>query len=73
MKLLDTPTHKIETSGRPPNTEEKAIIWRDSELLATDDISGVADHPQHDDYIAYRAALRDWPSTENFPTTKPEL
>ena len=45
--------------------------WRDNELIATDLLSQIADHPKHDDYLAYRVKLRDWPSTSDFPDTKP--
>ena len=47
--------------------------WRDEELLTTDRIVPLTDHPQHAAYITYRAALRDWPSTSDFPDTKPTL
>ena len=50
-----------------------AKSWRDQELQATDWIVPVTDHPQHAAYMAYRQALRDWPSTADFPTTRPEL
>jgi len=53
--------------------EQKARRWRDQELSATDYILPLTDHPQRDDYMAYRIALRDWPSTESFPDTRPEL
>jgi hypothetical protein len=53
--------------------ELKARKWRDEELVATDYIVPLADHPQRDDYITYRTALRDWPSTESFPDTRPVL
>lgn len=52
------------------NTERR---WRDFELQATDWIVPVTDHPQHAAYMAYRQALRDWPSTDAFPDTRPEL
>ena len=51
----------------------EARAWRDLELGVTDIVSGIADHPQHDAYIAYRVALRAWPSTGDFPATKPVL
>ena len=51
----------------------EAKLWRDEELKSTDYIVGVTDHPQHSDYMAYRVALRDWPSTSDFPDTKPTL
>ena len=53
--------------------EQKARRWRDQELTVTDYILPVTDHPERDDYIAYRTALRDWPSTESFPDTRPVL
>ena len=56
-----------------PTAEETAREWRDEELISTDYIVGVTDHPQHSDYMAYRVALRNWPSTSDFPTTKPTL
>ena len=53
--------------------EQKARRWRDQELAATDYIVPLTDHPQRDDYMAYRIALRGWPSTESFPDTRPAL
>ena len=50
---------------------ELARNWRDSELVATDRIAQTPDHPHRDDYLAYRVKLRDWPSTSDFPATKP--
>ena len=45
--------------------------WRDSELKATDWIVPIIDHPNHEATLLYRVALRDWPSTSDFPLTKP--
>mgnify|MGYP003671508417 FL=1 len=53
--------------------DEIARLWRDLDLNATDYIVPLTDHPQHAAYITYRAALRDWPSTSDFPDTKPTL
>jgi hypothetical protein len=47
--------------------------WRDDELLLTDFIVPLSDHPQRAAYMTYRTALRDWPSTGDFPDTKPTL
>jgi len=55
------------------NSEALAKAWRDSELEATDFIAPLFDHPQRDAHIIYREALRQWPSTEDFPITRPEL
>ena len=56
-----------------PTAEEEGRMWRDMELSATDYIVPLTDHPQRDAYITYREALRQWPSTEDFPATRPEL
>ena len=56
-----------------PTAEESERMWRDSELSATDYILPLSDHPQRDAYITYREALRQWPSTDLFPATRPEL
>lgn len=63
-----------------PLTEaEEARIWRNAELTDTDWIVSITDHPQHAGYLAYRVALRGWPTAVDsddaalFPDTKPEL
>ena len=53
--------------------EQKARMWRDEELTETDKASQTPDWPNRDNIITYRAALRDWPSTSDFPDTKPTL
>lgn len=55
------------------NEDAKARIWRDEELKNTDWVVPITDHPQHATYLTYRQALRDWPSTPEFPNTKPEM
>ena len=47
--------------------------WRDAELDATDKAAQTPDWPNRDNILTYRTALRDWPSTEDFPATRPEL
>ena len=49
------------------------IKWRDIELSNTDYIIPITDHSLHSAYITYRQELRDWPSTSDFPNTKPTL
>tara|TARA_A100001037_G_C14688469_1_gene430547 strand:- start:40 stop:339 length:300 start_codon:yes stop_codon:yes gene_type:complete len=59
-----------------PSAEDIALQargWRDGELETTDWIVPVTDHPQHAAYKTYRQKLRDWPSTSDFPDTKPTL
>ena len=53
--------------------EQKARTWRDSELTRTDIAATVSDYPNATAVLAYRTALRDWPSTEDFPAARPEL
>jgi len=69
---------KIKTFREPsPITseeiEDQAKQWRNSELESTDWIVSLIDHPNHSTVLTYRQALRDWPSTGNFPDTKPTL
>jgi len=52
---------------------QEARHWRNAELSATDWIVPVSDHPQRATYMTYRTKLRDWPSTSDFPGTKPTL
>lgn len=56
-----------------PTAEETARIWRDSELAATDEAAKIPDWPNRANILVYRQDLRDWPSTEDFPDTKPTL
>ena len=56
-----------------PTAEETARQWRDMELAATDTAAQTPDWPNRDNILLYRTALRDWPSTEDFPATRPEL
>jgi hypothetical protein len=51
--------------------ETEARGWRDQELQSTDFIVPLTDHPYHAATLIYRQELRDWPSTEDFPNTKP--
>tara|TARA_A200000159_G_C7308993_1_gene333689 strand:- start:860 stop:1150 length:291 start_codon:yes stop_codon:yes gene_type:complete len=63
----------VEPTPVEPTAEEEARQWRDMELSLTDWIVPLSDHPQREAYITYRESLRQWPSTESFPETKPEL
>ena len=56
-----------------PTSEDIARGWRNEELSKTDYIVPLTDHPDHAATLAYRAALRDWPSKSDFPDTKPTL
>ena len=61
----------VEPTAPELTAEEKARMWRDMELIATDNTP--SDHSQYDAIIAYRVSLRSWPSQESFPATKPTL
>ena len=66
---------QIVVDVEPTDEERKRIgkAWRDSELENTDWIVPTTDHPKHAAYITYRKALRDWPSTADFPSKRPVL
>ena len=60
--------------------EQKARIWRDEELAATDMMVAVPDHPHREELLSYRIALREWPNkddngeyTNGFPDIRPEV
>ena len=60
-------------SAPEPTAEEEARQWRDMELSSSDFIVPLSDHPQRAAYMAHRESLRAWPSTEDFPATRPVL
>jgi hypothetical protein len=66
-KIMDTPTHKIESSGvlKIPTKADHEREWRDSELERTDALVILPDYPA--DLTAYRQLLRDYPQTVDFP------
>ena len=56
-----------------PTAEEAGRRWRDIELSSSDIASQTPDWPNRDNILTYRTALRNWPSTSDFPDTRPEL
>ena len=50
---------------------EMALLWRNSELERTDSLMQLTDYPYKENMATYRQALRDWPSTVDFPDTRP--
>lgn len=66
ISKLDTEEKEIEK-----NNNNQARYWRDSKLQETDFIVPLTDYPNHADWLTYRQALRNWPSTDSFPDTKP--
>lgn len=75
-------TYRVSVGGggwhaqkhNPISKSESERIWRDSQLLSTDWIVLIPDHPELDKYMLYRQALRDYPNNEDFPDgTRPSL
>ena len=61
-------SHPVKTTEE---LEAEAREWRDSELSSTDNVAQTPDYPNRDAILVYRQELRDWPSTDAFPDTKP--
>jgi hypothetical protein len=62
---------QIHINTEQDSSEAVAKHWRDNELQSTDYIVPITDHPSHTAFMSYREELRDWPSTDAFPDTKP--
>tara|TARA_Y100000996_G_C22540153_1_gene649718 strand:- start:752 stop:1054 length:303 start_codon:yes stop_codon:yes gene_type:complete len=71
----DGGSYELDQTPEQSDGEKKmwARDWRNNELANTDYIVPLTDHPQRDAYIQLRQKLRDWPSTSDFPETKPTL
>jgi hypothetical protein len=63
----------VEPTPPEPTAEEAARLWRNGELESSDKAAQTPDWPNRDNILTYRQALRDWPSTSDFPDTRPEL
>jgi len=63
--------HHYAPTKTTEQLEDEAKQWRDGELKATDFIVPTTDYPNHAQWLTYREQLRDWPSTDDFPDTKP--
>ena len=66
-------TWQLRDAPVPETAEEIARNWRNAELRSTDKFVPLTDHPEINNYISYRTKLREWPSTSDFPNTKPTL
>ena len=51
----------------------EARNWRNHELETTDKAANTLDWPNRDNILLYRTALRNWPSTSDFPATRPVI
>ena len=69
--IEETVTDVTSARLQKANKEMEGRQWRDDELSRTDPLVLLPDHPDKDKFVAYRQALRDWPSTGNFPDTRP--
>lgn len=63
--------HFVVNNQEFESDEEVARMWRNNELSNTDFIVPTTDYPNHAQWLTYRQQLRDWPSTDDFPNTKP--
>lgn len=55
----------------PFRSAKKEIYWRNEMLSQTDSLMILADYPHKEQLTEWRQSLRDWPSTEDFPETRP--
>ena len=65
----DTPSEEVILM----NKQREGRMWRNQELLGTDPLSLLTDYPNASALTTYRQELRDWPSTGDFPATRPTL
>ena len=63
----------VAPTPTPLTEAEEARMWRDGELTRTDTFQLLDDYPNAANLTTYRAALRDWPSTTDYPDTKPVM
>ena len=73
QSLSDYYEEWVAPTPAEPTAAEEARTWRDGQLSSSDFIVPLSDHPQRAAYMTYRTALRNWPSTDAFPATKPTL
>lgn len=66
-------TFRSPITATSEEIEDQARQWRNSELEFTDWIVSITDHPERNSYLTYRTNLRNWPSTDDFPATRPTL
>ena len=70
-ELIPVPQESEEIKAETARFE--ARLWRDAELNRTDRFVSVTDHPDHAKIMDLRVRLRNWPSTDDFPDTKPTI
>lgn len=63
---------KVFEEKKYTDKESLGRSWRNGQLTLSDiDPEHLPDHPKHNTWKAWRTALRDWPTTSEFPDTKP--
>ena len=65
----ETPSARIVKAEK----EMQGRQWRNEELFRTDALILLPDHPNKDNFTTYRQELRNWPSTSDYPNTRPTL
>ena len=77
LRQLTADGGSFELKPEPEITSEQieryARAWRDKQLSGTDKFVPVTDHPDHAKIMDLRVRLRNWPSTDDFPDTKPTI
>ena len=63
----------VAPTSAEPTAAEAGRMWRNGELSSTDTASQTPDWPNRDNILLYRTALRNWPSTSDFPATRPVI
>lgn len=56
---------EVIENNKPQDQKERE--WRNSELINSDWIIPIVDHPKREAYLVYRQELRDYPQQEDFP------
>lgn len=69
----DAVSYNEKISTAYMSEETVARVWRNAMLDMTDVWESRQSHGQYSAYKNWRTALRDWPSTKDFPTKQPTL
>ena len=68
---LTAPVNEEDPVEVEKTLEELQMEWRNAELRLTDHYVPITDHPDHAKILEFRQKLRDWPTTVDFPDTRP--
>ena len=70
IRALESHVKELTKDG---GSYDQIVVTKTDGQVRGDYIVPLTDHPQRDAYMTYRQSLRDWPSTSNFPDTKPTV